>query len=113
MSFLVATVIHAFCSDVVSSRLDVCSKSMEAGSIQSGVEPAAQKYEKGAAKAADRKLEIITNNHHKPIITLASTAYVVAKENKLVIEIPNAKICDSLKTEISFNNYGIYLKWGF
>lgn len=108
---LLEVLILQMCSELSGVDYEVCTKSMEAASIQSSFKQEADTLEKNTLKFAEKNVAEVTGE--KALIVLAFTAKVVHDKELTTKITKNNGIIPSINTSIGTSNGKLTFGWSF
>jgi hypothetical protein len=110
---LFSTLITSMCISSSTMTRDACSKAIDAGGKQSGVEQKMNDLESKETQSLDKDLKASLGDAGFNVVGGTVFAAKTVRDKSLSFGLPNFGICDSVKTELKPESYKLKLEWNF
>lgn len=110
---IISSLITVSCIGLSGQNNDACTKALEAGTKQSGIEQETDTYESNKLKYLETGSYNVLGKENAQVMggTIWLTKMIVDK--KASINLPNLGICNSLTTQIDTTSAKLVFKWQF
>lgn len=112
MSFIGSAIIAA-CIGASGQAHEACVKSLDAGSIQSGIRRDADQFEDNLIRYINMRLENELSEKQRQTLAVTGFFLKVAKDQKVSFRAPTLGMCKRIDNEITPSSYSVKFGWDF
>jgi hypothetical protein len=110
---LMPLMIAGACMTATGNGQQACSKSLEAGTKQAGIELFVDKTEDKYNKKANRTAYSLLGQSGMDVVGGSLFIVKTAVDKNVAFGLPTMGICDSANSQIGLDSYKLKLEWGF
>jgi hypothetical protein len=111
MSSAMAIMITSACMGLSGVTNDACSKALEAGSKQSGIEQDVDLLQKGLEREANKKARYLVGDTGMGFVGGGIFIAKTVRDKEVKFNVPTLGICDRITSNLGTEKYSLELMW--